>query len=290
MPLPFIKFYPADWEADLQLMSCSLAAQGLWLRMIRRMHEAEPYGFFTTRAGAPIAIKDFSRSLCLPYREVKALIDELGANQVFSVDRAGRIYSRRMLRDKAKRAQMSENSSQQSELFDRQIAQQIVEQNLEQSAQQNVEQIVEQSLVRGRQPAIVRPRQTQSLRGLDTDSLRSSALEFGEWPTTVGELMTLAGIFVGAFANCRDEAKIAKYLPPYTQVLAQMRSRGISIDSAWQACSDALEANGGKPLFNAAIKTAMSFLPSSRPAIAAPRVKAADAASIYGRFDPEPEA
>lgn len=102
--------------------------------------------------------------------------------------------------------------------------------------------------------------------------------------------MRLAGIFVAAFANCRDEAKIAKYLPPYTQVLAQMRSRSISIAEAWQACADALEANGGKPLFNAAIKTAMSFVPSRPSRVTGRPAMASDAASIYGRFAPEADA
>lgn len=172
MALPFIKFFPADWEADLQLMSCSLAAQGLWLRMIRRMHEADPYGFFTTRSGTPIAIKDFSRTIGLPYNEVKKLIEELGRNQVFSIDRDGRIFSRRMVRDKAKREQLSENAQQQGSLF----PSQNVEQLARQIAKQNATQVAGVSVVHGRKHA----QGTQKLRSLDTDSLRSSAVEFGE--------------------------------------------------------------------------------------------------------------
>jgi hypothetical protein len=78
----------------------------------------------------------------------------------------------------------------------------------------------------------------------------------------VPKLRELALLFVAAFGNCRDAVKAEKYLPHYTGVLAQMRSRNVSIAEAWQACVDAREANGGKPLFTAAIKAAISFLPS----------------------------
>ena len=38
--LPYIQLYPGDWLRD-SVAGCSLAAQGLWLRMMFVMHDSE---------------------------------------------------------------------------------------------------------------------------------------------------------------------------------------------------------------------------------------------------------
>lgn len=99
----WIKFFPADWEADAELMSCSLAAQGLWLRMLRVMIEAgEYYGWFLRCDGGPIDLAAFARRLGESLRVIRKLLEELGSARVYSTDEAGRIYSRRLVRERAK--------------------------------------------------------------------------------------------------------------------------------------------------------------------------------------------
>lgn len=253
MPQPFIKFFPSDWEADAGLMGCSLSARGLWLHMLRVMHEAEPYGFFIGRNGEPIVVNSFALRIGALTKDVRKAFDELDAAGVFSRDSQGRIYCRRMLRDEAKRQQLLQNGEQSSRVLPSSLGGQKAPQ-----------------AAGGACPPASLYSEAQKLRGLDSDSLRSSAEAFGSWPADVTGLRRLGAVFLAAFANCFDPLKVEKYLPPYTQALATMRSRGVTISEAWQACVDAREANNNKPLFSAAIKTAISFLPAARHAKTTP--------------------
>jgi hypothetical protein len=98
---PWIKWYPADWRADPRLRICSYAARGLWADMISLMHEAEPYGHLLIAGMAPTP-KQLASVLGGSEREVKALLMELQQAGVFSLNDDDVIYSRRMVRDKAK--------------------------------------------------------------------------------------------------------------------------------------------------------------------------------------------
>ena len=101
MTQPWLKFYPTDWRADPRLRMCSLAARGLWIDLITYMHEAEPYGHLTINSVAP-SIEDISSLVGRPLAEVRRAMGELEKRQVLSRDAGGTIYSRRMVRDKAK--------------------------------------------------------------------------------------------------------------------------------------------------------------------------------------------
>ncbi len=103
MSLPYIKFFFRDWDSDRELNVCTLAAQGLWIRMLRVMHEAEPYGFFIGRSGTSVDTGTFARLIGQPLPLVQKLVGELETAGVFSRDENGRIFSRRMVRDADKR-------------------------------------------------------------------------------------------------------------------------------------------------------------------------------------------
>ena len=98
---PFIKWYPTDWRADPKLRMCSLAARGLWIELIGYMHEGEPYGHLTINGLSP-TIEDVSALVGRPLTEVRKAMGELEQRQVYSVDDEKRMFSRRMVRDKAK--------------------------------------------------------------------------------------------------------------------------------------------------------------------------------------------
>ena len=96
--LPYGKFYWSDWQADPKLRVCSLAAQGLWMRMLCVMAEAKPTGYLLIGC-QPCTTTDLAAIVGRPAEEVQTLLDELKRWEVFSENRAGTIYSRRMVKD-----------------------------------------------------------------------------------------------------------------------------------------------------------------------------------------------
>lgn len=98
---PWSKFYWSDWESDLALRQCSLSAQGLWMRMLCICAKADPRGYLTIN-GVTLNVAAVATHVSRPETEIAPLMAELERWGVFSRDRKGRIYSRRMLRDEKK--------------------------------------------------------------------------------------------------------------------------------------------------------------------------------------------
>jgi hypothetical protein len=96
--LPWSKFYWSDYESDNALRQCSLAAQGLWMRMLCICAKSEPRGYLTV-AGVPLDVEALALAISRPAKEVKTLLEELEKWAVFSRDRRGKIYNRRMIAD-----------------------------------------------------------------------------------------------------------------------------------------------------------------------------------------------
>ncbi|RVD55585.1 hypothetical protein EN828_27700 [Mesorhizobium sp. M2D.F.Ca.ET.185.01.1.1] len=95
------KFFWSDWESDPNLRLCSLAAQGLWMRMLCIAAAHEPIGYVAI-AGKGLDEAALARLSGCPEAELGALLAELEQNRVFSRDRRGRVYSRRMIADARK--------------------------------------------------------------------------------------------------------------------------------------------------------------------------------------------
>lgn len=96
------KFFWSDWETDPALKLCSFAAQGLWMRMLCIASAHDPIGYVAV-AGRPLDETAIARMTGGSESEVRDLLGELDRYGVFSRDRQGRIFSRRMVLD-AKRA------------------------------------------------------------------------------------------------------------------------------------------------------------------------------------------
>ncbi len=107
---PWSKFFWNDWENDPELRLCSLAAQGLWMRLLCLAAKSNPTGFVAV-AGRPCASTDISRLSGVSEQEVESLLGELSRNGVFSRDARGRIYCRRMMRDNRKRQKLRQNGA-----------------------------------------------------------------------------------------------------------------------------------------------------------------------------------
>jgi hypothetical protein len=90
------RFFWSDWESDEALKLCSLAAQGLWMRMLCVCAKGEGYLQVNGKS-----LRDETLALVIgrPIEEIKPLLAELADAGVFSFDRKNRIYSRRMIRD-----------------------------------------------------------------------------------------------------------------------------------------------------------------------------------------------
>lgn len=97
------KFYWSDWETDHALKLCSFAAQGLWMRMLCIASAHDPIGYVAV-AGRALDETAIARMTGGQESEVRDLLGELERNGVFSRDRQGRIYSRRMVADARKAA------------------------------------------------------------------------------------------------------------------------------------------------------------------------------------------
>src|ERR1700746_2243937 len=99
--LPWGKFFWKDWLTDPALSVCSLAAQGLWMRILCIMSMSDPPGHLiippTTRNESEA--KQVARMCLADARQVRALLGELETRGVFSRNEAGIIISRRMIRD-----------------------------------------------------------------------------------------------------------------------------------------------------------------------------------------------
>lgn len=105
------KFYWADWESDPALRLCSYGAQGLWMRMLCIAAAHDPIGYVAV-AGRGLNETSIARMTGGSESEVRDLLGELDQNGVFSRDRQGRIYSRRMVSD-AKRAAIAKKNGKQ---------------------------------------------------------------------------------------------------------------------------------------------------------------------------------
>lgn len=106
--LPWGKFYWSDWRSDPRLRMCSLAARGLWIDMLAIMAESDPPGYLEID-GRSIAVQVLARVIGSPEDQVEAALQELGDLGVYSTDRRGTLYSRRMINDSKKRDKARQN-------------------------------------------------------------------------------------------------------------------------------------------------------------------------------------
>lgn len=105
---PWMKFYPSDWRAEPRLRNCGLAARGLWMEMLALMHESGRYGYLLVNGKAP-SDRQLAIQAGATIDEVSAALAELESEGVFSRDRHGTIYSRRMIRDEKKAIHAQKN-------------------------------------------------------------------------------------------------------------------------------------------------------------------------------------
>jgi hypothetical protein len=99
------RWYFSDWMSDPNVRACSLAARGLWMDMIciASANKGREHGFVMI-AGRILGAKEISRHVGATQEQVETLLEELDSNGVFSKDRRGVIYCRRMVRAEKNRS------------------------------------------------------------------------------------------------------------------------------------------------------------------------------------------
>lgn len=105
---PWSKFFWNDWENDAQLKMCGAAAQGVWMRCLCLCAKADPKGFLLINGRQPSTVR-LAKLFAMPEEVIIASLAELEEEGVFSRDRSGRIYCRRMVRAEKKARIAREN-------------------------------------------------------------------------------------------------------------------------------------------------------------------------------------
>ncbi len=98
MKQPWFQLFAGDWRQCPELRLCSLAARGLWIDLMCRAHQTEPYGHVVYESVEEIAL-DVGR----PPSEVQPAFEELERRRVFSRSSPTDVFSRRMVLDEHRR-------------------------------------------------------------------------------------------------------------------------------------------------------------------------------------------
>lgn len=106
--MPWFPLYPTDLLNDLALSSVSIAAQGLWFRLLCQMHLSPRRGYLEDASGKPLSDKTLAKVAGISQQTLRKLVKELELCCVFSRTNLGVIYSRRMVRDEDKRIKAKE--------------------------------------------------------------------------------------------------------------------------------------------------------------------------------------
>ncbi len=98
---PSSTWYFNDWENDPALKTCSLAAQGLWKRLLCIAARSLEHGVVQIEgrtSSLPHGLAHLASAVGRPLEEIAPLIDELLSSGTASRDRKGRLFCRRMVR------------------------------------------------------------------------------------------------------------------------------------------------------------------------------------------------
>lgn len=96
---PSFQFYPNDWLSSPDLNSCSLEAQGLWIKMLCIMYQSPERGVLLLSSGKQIDSKMLAKLCGVDEQKISKLLQELEEAGVFSRLDNQAIYNRRMYRE-----------------------------------------------------------------------------------------------------------------------------------------------------------------------------------------------
>ncbi len=109
--LEWIKWYPHKYLDEVGLRFVSLAAEGLWIELLMKMHSCSPYGNLILHGRAPSPTEIVRMIGKGTPSQVSSCLQELERANVFSQTDQGVIYCRRMVRDNRRRVVAAANGS-----------------------------------------------------------------------------------------------------------------------------------------------------------------------------------
>lgn len=117
--MPAILFYTGDWLKDPAVRCMSLSARGLWIDMLCLMYESPKRGYLSLANGEPVSAIQLARMVGGATKEINALLSEMRACGVYSVNEHDVIYSRRMVSDEIMRGNKSKAGKASAEARNR---------------------------------------------------------------------------------------------------------------------------------------------------------------------------
>lgn len=97
--LPYMQFYPADLDAEPTLRLCSWEACWLWIKLLGFMHHSPERGFLLKANGKPYTEDELVLTIAgATIDKIRNALFELETNAVYSRDRRGFIYNRKMVK------------------------------------------------------------------------------------------------------------------------------------------------------------------------------------------------
>lgn len=148
--LPWAKWFWGDWLSALDLRQCSPAARGVWMDMLCVCAQSQPPGYLKV-AGQALDNAGIAKLCGITVEEAVRLVGELEMHHVFSRTRDQIIYSRRLVRQEARRERLRENGSKGGKASKRgrkgifSTTEQSQEQATERATEQRPEQRQEQA-------------------------------------------------------------------------------------------------------------------------------------------------
>lgn len=100
------KFYWDAWLNDINLQSCDLAVQGLWINLIAMMHKSDQIGYLVINS-RPMTVFDIAKRVGIRKDRAERLLKKLIDNDVCSVTEEGILYCRRIVREEKRRSKNS---------------------------------------------------------------------------------------------------------------------------------------------------------------------------------------
>lgn len=96
---PAFLFFPNDWLSSPDLNSCSLEAQGLWIKMLCYIYQSPKKGVLLLPSGKQIESKTLAKLCGEEEQKISILLSELEETGTFSRLEDGTIYCRRVKRE-----------------------------------------------------------------------------------------------------------------------------------------------------------------------------------------------
>lgn len=105
-----LNFFPNDWLASIDLAACSLAAQGLWMRIFCMSFVSPKRGALLLSSGVKIDSEILTRLIQGGYKKnvIDELLNELENNGVFSRLEDGTIINRRLYFSEQRKKEISD--------------------------------------------------------------------------------------------------------------------------------------------------------------------------------------